>query len=80
MVMIGISKVPGTDEYRVYWKENGRDSESKAYYTDDSLDAVGTLLNISTRNEVKGIPTKVSGDRTTSSLIRHWNASFGGMV
>ena len=71
MVVIGITKKPETGEYRVFWKENGKDNEAKAYYTDDPQDAVNSLLSILERQE--GIwPTKVvhvSDARTTQNLL-----------
>lgn len=78
MVVIGISKKPSTGEYRVYWKENGKDSEAKAYYTDYPIDAVETLFDIETRSQLAGIPVRVSDDRVTSFLISKYASSFGG--
>lgn len=80
MVEIGITKRPSTGEYRVFWKENGRDIEARAYYTNDYVDAVDTLFNIEDQNRTIGIPTRVSDSRSTMSLVRKYNESFGGMI
>ena len=80
MVEIGITRKPSTKEFRVFWKENGRDVEAKAYYTDFLTDAVETLYDIESRNEKAGIPAKVSTSKLTSKLVRSYNESFGGAV
>lgn len=49
MIEIGVSKVYSTGKYRVWWREDGRYDEAKAYYTDDAEDAVVTLLDIQRR-------------------------------
>ena len=80
MVEIGISKKPSTGEFRVFWKENGKDIEARAYYTDWWQDAVDTLLTIELHNNASGIPTSISSGKSTTSLLRRYNRTFGGMV
>lgn len=80
MVIIGISKVRNTGEYRVYWKEDGRDNEARAYYTDYPSDAVDTLFDVETRSQLAGIPVRISEDRVTTLLISKYASSFGGNV
>jgi hypothetical protein len=72
-ITIGITRKPSTDEYRVFWKEGKKDIESKAYYTDDALDAVNTLESI--RNSSPEV--EVSTAKVTQNLIQKYGVSEG---
>ncbi|KKL19553.1 hypothetical protein LCGC14_2464330 [marine sediment metagenome] len=77
MVRVGISKVRDdagytTDEYRVYWVENGRYDEGKASYHDDPEDAVGTLVAIHRRQSELGQDIEISEAKFTRNLMRRF--------
>ena len=68
-ITIGITYDDSTEEYRVFWKEDGRDIEAKAYYTDDPEDAVQTMNSIVRQALDSGIEPKVSVDAETRRQI-----------
>lgn len=80
MVTIGITKVRDTGEYRVFWRDGRRDDEGKAGYTDDALDAVGSMYATYRYAKAQGIPIQISDARYTRSLVEKFDASQGGLV
>lgn len=70
-ITIGITKKPSTGEYRVFWKEGNKDIESRAYYTDDPLDAVNTLQSIQDRHP----EANISSAKFTNNLITKYFGS-----
>ena len=61
-----------TDEYRVYWIENGRFDEGKSSYHDDQEDAVGTLIAVLDRHP----ETQLTDARYTLDLIAKYRPDF----
>lgn len=69
MVRLGITKVEGTGEFKVYWEENGRYIEANAYYTDDVEDARYTLLDILRRASQRGYNVSIVPNRWAGWLV-----------
>lgn len=69
-VLLGITR-PEQREYRVFWKDNGQDIESKAYYTDLVHDAVRTMFAQSRK-----YGANISGDEFTQKCIRYAGSLF----
>ncbi len=77
MNTIGIIRVPDTDEYRVFWKdERGKDIEAKAYYTDDPEDAANTMICILEEAQAKGQDTKLASTELTLRLISKYQPGY----
>ena len=70
MIVLGITKVKDTGEYKIYWKENGRYDEAKAYYTDDLEDAKSTFIDILFRAQQAGYDVRVAGDKFIPDMFR----------
>jgi len=68
-IVLGITKVKGTDEYKIVWNENGHPIEKNAYYTDSGLDAVLTLYNIAESTQRKGSKVYLATNRLTHNLV-----------
>jgi len=45
-IQLKISKVRGTGEFKVVYKEDRKINENKSYYTDDEEDAVNTFVSM----------------------------------
>lgn len=71
-VLVGITR-PEQTEYRVFWKDNGQDIESKAYYTDLVHDAVRTMFY-----QARRYGANISGDDFTQKCIRYVGGIFSG--
>jgi len=69
MVIVGITRKAETDEYRVFWNENRRDDEAKAYYADDPEDAVDTLIDVYERALESGLDIRLTEAQYTRVLI-----------
>lgn len=76
MVTIGITRKADTDEYKVYWRENGRYNEARTYYTDDPEDAVFALIDIIERSREAGEDAEPSNARFTLDLISRYNPGY----
>jgi len=68
-ITVGITRKPETDEYRVFWKEGNKYVESKAYYTNEPLDAVLTLGSVFRRAKKNGAQISVSDSKYTQKLV-----------
>jgi hypothetical protein len=69
-VILGITRVPETKEYRVFWKQGNKDDEAKACYADDPEDAVNTLLYIfNDPRQTKGYNVRLSDAKYTRDLV-----------
>jgi hypothetical protein len=69
-VVVGVTR-PKQVDYRVFWKDNGKDIEAKAYYTDNITDAVQTMFYMS-----KTYGANISGDEFTQRCIRSTGQQF----
>ncbi len=77
MIKVGISKVRDdggytTDEYRVYWVEDGRFDEDKASYTDDPQDAVDTLVSVYDKYARLGADIAITKAKFTRDLMERF--------
>lgn len=78
MITLGVSRKNEWGEYRVSYREDGRDDEGKAYYTEDIADAVGTLLLQHRLHMAGGIPSQVSSDKFTTQVVALYRETQGG--
>lgn len=81
MIELGITKVKDdggytTDEYRVFWKEDGRYNEDKSYYTDSPDDAAGTLKMLAQDLGSMGSGFRISDAKMTSSLMNKYEPDW----
>ncbi len=76
MVTLGITKVKDTREWKVFWRENGRLDEGKAYYTDDPEDAAKTLWAMAGEAQRGGREVEISNSLMTRSLVRKYISSY----
>lgn len=70
-VTLGITKKEG--EYRVFWNEDRKDDEGKAYYTNDAYDAVLTMVSMEGEAIKMGKSVKFSDAKFTQSLLRKFD-------
>lgn len=75
-VIIGIRRRLGSDEYKVYWKEDEKYDENKAYYTPDLEDAVSTAVKMIETARVQGLQVQLSGAQFTTRLISIYRPGF----
>jgi hypothetical protein len=72
MITVGITRKSETNEYRVFWRENGVDSEDKAAYTDDPQDAVFTAIATIRRAREYGYNVELSNAKYTIAMfVKH---------
>ncbi len=72
MVVVGITRQPEWNQYKVFWKDGNKDDEAKAYYTDDPEDAVNTLIAV-----LSGHPeTTMTEARTTINLVNKYKPEY----
>ncbi|MHA2069461.1 MAG: hypothetical protein ACXABY_34295 [Candidatus Thorarchaeota archaeon] len=81
MITLGISKVRDdggytTNEYRVFWLENGRYNEDKSSYHDDPEDAVGTLIATMARARELGYEVQITKAGYTLKLVAKYRPGF----
>jgi len=74
-VLVGITRTYKHDheDWRVFWKDNGKDIEAKAYYTNNIHDAVRTMFQ-----EARKYGANISGDEFTQKCIRYVGGIFSG--
>jgi len=76
MITVGITRIPSTSEYRVFWKDGNRYSEARSGYTDDPEDAVNTLLSTYQTAKERGFNIKITNADFTKGLINRYRPSF----
>lgn len=76
MITLGIQRPDEAGDYRVYWRENGRDDEGKAYYTDAPDDAVFTMLGIKGMAEAQGQVIEINQDQYTQGLVAKYQNEY----
>lgn len=72
LVTIGLQKTE-YGQYRIYYKENGRDIDSKACYVDDYIDAFLTLQRIYRDVAMKGHEVKIATSKVLDEVTRKYN-------
>ena len=80
-VTLGVSKAGAYPrEYRVFWKEDRRYDEGKAYYTDDLVDAGLTLAKVAREASNQGYRVRISGALITKDALKASAGLAGGLT
>ena len=76
MITLGIQRPDEAGDYRVYWRENGRDDEGKAYYTNAPDDAVFTMLGAKGMAESQDQVVEINQDQYTQRLMAQYQNQY----
>lgn len=76
MITVGIVKLPKSNEYRVFWKEDNMPIEKNSYYTEDPEDAVLTMLDMIDITRNKNLAISMSDAKYTQNLVKKYTPNY----